>query len=850
MDRHTLMRTLSLLLLCASALSAADRPNVLFIAIDDLVPRLGCYGDPIAQSDQIDTLASQGTVFLNHHVQWSVCGPSRASMSTSLMPEETEVTGFKPIRAVLPDVITLPQHFKNNGYETACAGKFHDNRTVGTFDIDGNLNTDGKDVDDPASWSIAYNSAGGSGFNPTGKPAVDYTDQADSAYVDHDILTKGMALIDTIAAGSKPFFLAVGFKKPHLGFYAPKQYWDLYDTNLDGDYSNDMPLPTFTGDPAGASSNVVSMLDNNELLGYEPYDTTGLPTDAQARELKHGYYACISMIDTFVGQLLDKLAATTDPVDPTKTMDETTIVVIWGDHGFYLGEHSRWAKHSNLETATSAPLIIYDPRSPTTGASTNSPVNSLDIYPTLCELAALPIPEQPTSDTVLTGRSIRGRSLVPILEDPEASVHSGAISHFSKSGDGFAYRTERFRYIEWINNSNAVIARDLYDYQNDPQETVNLAADPSYASIVYQLSKAMRAEPATQGITTLQDAALPVAPADLTLPFLEVQGVNAGMLGLTWPAGVGSTYRLMSTLDLASGFTEHTASITGNSHEVSTLNPAEFFLVEIDDNTPPRFLADPILVAVATEDSSYASSLAAAATDPDVGEVLSFAKLAGPAWMTVAANGDLSGTPLTADIGANYFTVQVTDSEGATQVAALQITVVEASGDGGEDTALHFEPVADTYVKAAVVDGSFGTRSYLELRQDGGNSSRLAYLRFEVTGVTGAVQSVTLQLTRDPAVVNAPGEADNIAVHDVSNDSWIEDGTGSMTWTNKPSLTSPAIATIENSAATMSVDLSSIVTGNGTYSIALDELGDSVGRVYSREHSVAAERPQLVIAFD
>lgn len=562
---------------------ASEKPNFLFIAIDDLVPRLGCYGDPVALSPEIDSLADQGFVFLNHHVQWAVCGPSRASMTTSLMPEETGVIGFQPIRVILPDVVTLPQHFKNNGYTTACAGKFHDYRTVGTYDSGGNLNNDGRTVDDPLSWSIPYNSGGGSGFSPSGKPAVDYTDQADSAYVDHDILTKGIALIDAIAAGEQPFFLAVGFKKPHLGFIAPKRFWDLYDTNADGDYSNDMVLPAFTGDPLGASANVVAMLDNNsELLGYEPFESTGVPSAAEGRELMHGYYACISMVDTFLGQLIDKLEVTPDPVQTDKMMSETTIVIIWGDHGFYLGEHNRWGKHSNLEHATHAPLIIFDPSNPSGGALVESPVNSLDIYPTLCELAGLPIPEQPTSETELTGRSLRGRSLVPIFQNPQASVNYGALSVFRKNGFGYAYRTQRFRYIEWIYGANRV-ATDLYDYVNDPQETVNLSEKPEYASIVYQLSQAIRAEPAADGMTVLGNTSAITAPEDLKLPFLKIDRFDAERFNLEWPGAYGVTYRLMATEDLLQPFTVHTSSLVGHSVQVDSEDyTTRFFSVEIE----------------------------------------------------------------------------------------------------------------------------------------------------------------------------------------------------------------------------------------------------------------------------
>jgi len=487
---------------------AVERPNVLFIAIDDLVPTLGVYGDPYAKTPEIDSLASRGTTFLNHHVQWSVCGPSRAALTTSLMPEETGVIGFRPIRAVLPNVVTLPQYFQANGYETACSGKFHDNRTVGDSTKQPSSKgqfPNGRQIDDPASWSIPYNNGGGKGYSPKGHNAVDYANADETEFVDYDILKKGEALLDQIAAGDKPFFLAVGFKKPHLAFIAPTAYWDLYDDNGNGRYDDDFPLPNFVETPKHASEQIATVLANNsELKSYMPYKKTGMPTEPQVRELRHGYYACVSFIDHLVGELLQKLSFTPDPVQEGKRMDETTVIVLWGDHGFYLGEHDRWAKHSITERATVAPLIIVDPRTTTGGVKTMSPANTIDLYPTLCELAGLPIPEQPASADVDSGRPLRGTSLVPVLKDSAATVHVGSVSHFNSKGQSaYAYRTERYRYIEWI-KSGAVVEVDLFDLQGQPLEVVDLADDPKYADLIDQLAGALRADPASQGMKTLQ----------------------------------------------------------------------------------------------------------------------------------------------------------------------------------------------------------------------------------------------------------------------------------------------------------------------------------------------------------
>lgn len=858
----------ALLALAVSAANvlAADKPNVLFIAIDDLVPTIGAYGDPYAITPEIDTLAAQGTTFLNHHVQWSVCGPSRASLSTSLMPEETGVTGFKAIRHpdFLPDVTTLPEHFKNQGYETACSGKFHDNRTVGTpgTALTNNQFADGNSVDDPASWSIEW-TGGGSGYSPSGKPAVDFANDIDADFVDHDILSNGLDLIDTLAAGSKPFFLAVGFKKPHLGFYAPTKYWDLYDTDNDGNYDDDFPLEDFTTvGPTSASSYIDTVIaNNNEILGYEPYDVTGLPTASEARELRHGYYACVSFIDNLVGQLVDKLAVTDDPVQVGKKMSETTIIVLWGDHGFYLGEQGRWAKHSNLDRATSAPLIIFDPSNPGNGAKTMSPVNTVDLYPTLCELAELPIPDQPLNNSTTSGRPLRGRSIVPILQDPTASVNGGAINQFNQSGAyGYSYRTDRYRLIEWVNNSNNVLSRDLYDYSHSSLERVNVASDPDYASILYQLSVSMRAEPTTQGMTRLQNSSAATAPAvPIRVPELKATVAPANSIGLTWPSTQGVTYRVVSNEDLGAVWTPVSGheSLTTGSADIAMTKAKEFFQVELDDNFAPLFEQDPVVASDATTGVVYTgASLLNEAEDPDSGDTLSFSKVSGPSWLSVASNGALGGTPDVGggDEGANYFTIEVEDNHGAKRQATLQVSVAAPSVGGNT---VSFEPVADTYIHQVNDTVNFGTRAYYELRQEFGhanNFGRLALLRFDVTGVSGTIQSATLYVTPDTTSGSTPTpEYDDIAVYDLDNDSWDET---IVTWSNAQSpgifddIAAVASATLSNTGSgEQAVDITSLINGNGTISIAIDELSNSLGRLYSREHSTVNQRPRLEVTY-
>lgn len=804
----------ALLVLSSSLAWAAEQANVLFIAIDDLVPTLGCYGDPIALTPEIDALAAQGTTFLNHYCQWAVCGPSRAALSTSLMPEETKVMGFKPIRAVLPEVITMPQHFRNNGYETACTGKFHDFRTVGEITDPNGPTSGGANTDDLPSWSIPYVKAA-SGFNPVGKPATDDSDLPSADYTDHKILTEGLNLIDTLADGTKPFFLAVGFKKPHLAFIAPKDSWDLY-------VRDDFPLASFTTAPADASTFMINVLANNsEILGYEPFDTTGLPTPAEQRKLIHGYYACVSFVDSLVGQLLDKLAATDDPLQAGKKMSETTIVVLWGDHGFHLGDHNKWAKHSNLDRGTACPLIIHDPTNPGGGAKTTSPVNSMDLYPTLCELAALPVPEQPLSDVVTTGRPLRGRSLVPLLNDPTASVNHGAISQFSKNGSyGYAYRTERFRYIEWINGSNNVTARELYDYQNDPLETRNIVDDPAYAAIGYQLSRSMRAETTTQGAERLQNSPATTSGAEATLPDLEIAPVAPDDCKLSWPGSGGVTYDVLSNPDLLpEAWSVFLANVADDQAVFPAILRRNFFLIGIGDNTPPVFTSDPIVKTAASIDQDYIGSLTGNARDADSGDVLSFSKIDGPSWLSVAGNGELSGTPVHADLGASYITVEVSDHHGASTRALLQISV----GDPSRGTTSTFFASDDTFGKQAKPTNTFGSNKFIELRQNGGsNFARVGYLKFAVSGV-GSVQSATLYL-------HSNDEADPVNVLAVADSSWTE---GSLTWDKRPPSGTVIGGAVATPGAWFAIDLSSYITGDGSYAIALDEQGNSFHKLDS-----------------
>lgn len=489
---------LLMLLPVAAQAAGSSKYNVLMIAADDLKPVLGCYGDPLVKSPAIDRLSAMGTTFLNGHCQQAVCGPTRASLLTGKRPDYTRVWDLNTrMRDINPDILTIPQHFKANGYESVGIGKIFDPRCV-----------DGDSTMDEPSWSRAYvktpynpaeefglinadtvaairvkkkeaQSQGITGWNKVRDfiggtpPAEGSEDVADEAYEDGEIAAASVALIRELAAGDKPFFLAVGFKKPHLPFVAPKKYWDLYDRAA-------LPLATFQKMPDGAPA--FHFQDSWELKNgsYSGIMKDGLQPDDVQRELIHGYYACVSYMDAQVGKLMRALEEA--------GVADRTVIVLWGDHGWHLGDHGMWCKHTNYEQATRIPLIIYSPRMPG-GSRPNAPVEFVDVFPTLCDLVGIPTPE-----------NLDGVPLTPMMKDSTASVKAVAISQFPRNvpggGEamGYAFRNMRYRYIEWVKKdyragakNGEIIARELYDYETDPLEQRNLAEDPAYADALADL---------------------------------------------------------------------------------------------------------------------------------------------------------------------------------------------------------------------------------------------------------------------------------------------------------------------------------------------------------------------------
>jgi len=442
--------------------SAGDsRPNVLLIAIDDLRPALGCYGDTLVQSPNIDRLAQSSRLFQHAYVQQAVCGASRASMLTGRLPDQTRVWHNRHLfRDNLPDVVTLPQLFKNNGYHAQGLGKVFSGQ---------------ENEEDPASWTVPVTLRGDGWRNyaiektekRSGKDApLEAADVDDDGYPDGKLANLAIETLGRLQDQQTPFFLAVGFFKPHLPFNAPKKYWDLYDP-ASFDFSETPKLLTDAPELAYHS--------HRELGGYRGIPKNEQVSYAQSRQLRHGYYACVSYIDAQVGKLLAAL----DQLG----LQDNTIVVLWGDHGFALGEEARWCKGTNFEIDTRVPLLIRAPKLAAPGIASESLVEAADIYPTLAELAGLTAPDD-----------LAGRSMVPVLNDPTATIRDHALSQFprpwKKQGQdfmGYSIRTSTHRYTRWVQwPSRQAVSEELYDYTSPGKASINPAVPDTQGNVAEQ----------------------------------------------------------------------------------------------------------------------------------------------------------------------------------------------------------------------------------------------------------------------------------------------------------------------------------------------------------------------------
>jgi iduronate 2-sulfatase len=461
-----------------SAVAAeGKKPNVLLILVDDLKPALGCYGDPVAKTPSLDALAGRGMRFDLAYCSQAVCAPSRFSLMLGSHSTSTGLYGLgSDLRTTHPDAVTLPQHFsKHGGYRTESLGKvFH----IGH----GNEG-------DPASFSVPHwkdkvieylDPASTGGGQLTREEAL-FTNQrldeikslprgaayesppaADEDYADGRVANEVVKRLEA-AKGRRekdgtPFFMAVGFVRPHLPFSAPKKYWDLYDPAT-------LPMPIHEDLPIGAPA--VAGKRGGEIAAYDPVPEGRdvVFSDDLKRQLIHGYYASMSYVDAQIG----KVVAALDALD----LADETIVVLWGDHGFHLGDLGIWTKHTNYEQANRIPLLIVAPGVAKPGTSTLQLAGTVDIFPTLAELAGLPAPVGP--------QRIDGLSLVSVLRDPAARVRDHAFHAFPKAKMGRAVRNERYRLVEWKKSGApaAMAEYELYDYESDPLEKRNLYGEES-----------------------------------------------------------------------------------------------------------------------------------------------------------------------------------------------------------------------------------------------------------------------------------------------------------------------------------------------------------------------------------
>ena len=466
----------------------ADRPNILFIAVDDLRPEFGAYGASYVKSPNLDRIAKAGITFNRAYCQQAVCSPTRSSLMTGTRPDTTKVWDLEThFRAALPNVVSLGQHFKNHGYFVQGMGKIYHGS-----------------LDDAPTWSVPWQSsrgqayglpenlalnnrqsaapaaAGGSGKKsgkkkqePTPRnsrgPAFEGADVPDDTFTDGQNAKLAVATLGVMAKKQQPFFLALGFSKPHLPFVAPKKYWDLYDPakiQLAPNKFRPKDAPDYAIQPGG------------ELRNYHGIPEGSIPDDL-ARQLKHGYYAAISYMDAQLGLVLDEL----DRLDLAKN----TIVVLWGDHGWKLGEHDAWCKHSNAENDTNGALLLSVPGMKHAGAKASGLVEFVDIYPTLAELAGLPLPAH-----------LEGLSFKPVLDHPTRPWKPAAFSQYPRPGNsatggiplmGYSMRTERYRFTVWLHRDDPgkVADIELYDHQTDPQENLNVAKSPAHRELVEQL---------------------------------------------------------------------------------------------------------------------------------------------------------------------------------------------------------------------------------------------------------------------------------------------------------------------------------------------------------------------------
>jgi iduronate 2-sulfatase len=447
------MKALALLIYLTSALFA-ENYNVLFIAVDDMNNDLGCYNHPTVKSPHIDRLAKAGTRFEKAYCQFPRCSPSRSSVMTGLRPDATRTFDQKyHFRKHLPEVVTLSQLFKNNGYHAVRIGKIYH------YGNPSEIGTNG--LDDEASWSERINPKGRdkaeenliTNFTPKrglgSSISLHKAEGADEEQTDGIVATETIKLLEKHKDG--PFFIATGFYRPHCPYVAPRKYFDLYP--IENVFVPKEPFAEVKNVPQAALASTI------------PWPSFAV-SEEKLRESLQAYHAAISFVDAQVGRLLDAV----DRLGLT----EKTIIVFWSDHGYHVGEHGLWKKQSLFEGSARIPMIISAPGQKTKGGISPRTVELVDLYPTLADLAGIEPPA-----------NLAGVSLRPLLDQPDAEWNRPAFTQvWRDSFSGHSVRTERHRYTEWANGKEGA---ELYDYQTDPGELHNLAKDPQHASTIAEM---------------------------------------------------------------------------------------------------------------------------------------------------------------------------------------------------------------------------------------------------------------------------------------------------------------------------------------------------------------------------
>ncbi|MEM9283187.1 MAG: sulfatase [Verrucomicrobiota bacterium] len=461
---------LALVIFADKAEADAGRPNVLFIAVDDLRMNLGCYGDEVAVTPHLDRLAARSFRFDRAYCQFASCNASRASVLTGMRPDSISVYRLSTsYRETAPDAVTLPQHFLEAGYHTESIGKV--------------LHNYGATNENDRSWSVPARLDKLSHFRDYALP--ENRDQkatvAESApieegndpYIDAEITADAVATIERLASGEKPFFLAVGFMKPHSPYNAPQQYWDLYERDA---------IQLLASEERVVGISEMNWPIAGEIRGFVDVPRQGpIPAETQAR-MRHGYYAATSYVDANIGKVLEALAKS--------GASDNTIVLFWSDHGYHLGENDHWAKVTVRELDAQVPLLVSAPGY--AGGTSEALVEYVDLFPTLSELAGLPAPE-----------GIDGRSFVSVMTGESADFRPAALTQtcrpWNRKGPiehmGYSIRTPDYRYTQWVDHqSEEVVAEEIYDLRKDPFQRVNLTGNAELQEVVAEHRQLLASE--------------------------------------------------------------------------------------------------------------------------------------------------------------------------------------------------------------------------------------------------------------------------------------------------------------------------------------------------------------------